>query len=84
MKKVKVGLLPLYVKLYDEYLIWMRPRIEAFHKEITDWLSECGLEVLTSSPCRLEEEFRSAIRNFENNGAEVLITLHLAYSPSLQ
>ena len=84
MKKVKVGLLPLYVKLYDEFLPWMRPRIEAFHREITDKLSDCGLDVMTVAPCRLENEFRAAIREFEENGAEALITLHLAYSPSLQ
>ncbi len=84
MKKVKVGLLPMYVKLYDEFLPWMRPRIEAFHRDITDKLTDCGLEVLTSAPCRLESEFRSAIKIFEKNGAEALITLHLAYSPSLQ
>ena len=40
MNKPKVGLLPLYVKLYDDYLQWMRPKIEAFHKTITAKLEE--------------------------------------------
>ncbi len=84
MKKIKVGLLPLYVKLYDDYLSWMRPRVDAFHAEIVRRLSETGLEVITTSPCRLEEEFRAAIRLFEKNGAKALVTLHLGYSPSLQ
>ena len=35
MKKVKIGFLPLYVKLYDEGSPKMRTRIEAFAEEIS-------------------------------------------------
>ena len=84
MNKPKVGLLPLYVKLYDDYLQWMRPRIEAFHKTITAKLESEGLEVLTVAPCRLEAEFKAALDSYEAAGCDAVITVHLAYSPSLQ
>ena len=84
MKKAKVGLLPLYVKLYDDYLQWMRPKIEAFHKTITKKLEEEGLEVMTVAPCRLEAEFKAALDDYEKAGCDAVITVHLAYSPSLQ
>lgn len=84
MKKVKVGLLPLYVKLYDDCLPFMRPRIEEFHRTITGKLEEAGLEVMTVPPCRLEAEFKAALDSYEAAGCEAVITLHLAYSPSLQ
>ncbi|MBE6636551.1 MAG: hypothetical protein E7618_01965 [Ruminococcaceae bacterium] len=84
MKSVKVGLLPLYVKLYDDCLSWMRPRIEAFHETIIAKLEAEGLEVLRSPLCRLEDEFRATLSRFEAEGAEAVITLHLAYSPSLE
>ena len=84
MKPVKIGLLPLYVKLYDECLSWMRPKVEKYHADVAEKLRSYGLDVMTSPICRLEDEFRQAIKSFEEGGAEVLVTLHLAYSPSLQ
>ncbi len=84
MKPIKIGLLPLYVKLYDDCLTFMRPRVEAFHADLVEKMKETGLEVMTSPICRLEDEFRSAIKSFEEAGAEALVTVHLAYSPSLQ
>ena len=32
MKKIKVGFLPLYVKLYDDVVPGLRPRLEAFYE----------------------------------------------------
>ena len=84
MNKVRVGLLPLYVKLYDEFLEYMRPRVEEFYEIIAKKLEENGLEIIRSPICRLENEFRTAIDGFERAGAEAVITLHLAYSPSLE
>ncbi len=84
MKKVKVGLLPLYVKLYDDCLAFMRPSVEKYYDTIVQKLEEEGLEILRSPICRLEDEFKAALDGFEAGGAEAVITLHLAYSPSLQ
>ncbi len=84
MQKVKVGLLPMYVLLYDECLSWMHPKVDRFYENVAEKLEDNGVEVLRSPICRLENEFRSAIQNFEAQGADVLVTLHLAYSPSLE
>lgn len=84
MSKIKVGLLPMYVALYDTSSPQMRPEIEAFYATIAEKLRGFGLDVLTSPVCRLENEFADAIRSFEEGGAEAMITLHLAYSPSLE
>ncbi len=85
MKKVKVGLLPLYVKLYDDSLPYMRPKVEGFYEEIAQKLEvEENLEILRSPICRLENEFKTALDSFVKDGAVAVITLHLAYSPSLE
>lgn len=85
MKKVKVGLLPLYVKLYDDSLPYMRPKVEAFYEEIAEKLEqEEKLEVVRAPICRLENEFQAALDRFVREEASAVITLHLAYSPSLE
>ena len=80
----KVGLLPLYLKLYDDGLPQARARMEKFYQQIAVGLEVRGLEVLTSPVCRVRPEFRAAVRGFERQGAEAIVTLHLAYSPSLE
>ena len=84
MKALKIGLLPLYVALYDTSSPHMRPEIEAYYARVAGELEKCGLEVLTSPVCCLEHQFEEAIKSFEDNGAEAMVTLHLAYSPSLE
>lgn len=85
MKKIKIGFLPLYVKLYDDGAPKMRVRINAFAKEIEDMLaSKEGVEVVASDICRLEDEFKAAIELFEKENVDSIVTMHLAYSPSLQ
>ena len=85
MKKVKIGFLPLYVKLYDDGAPNMRLRIDAFAKEIIDlFKAKEDLEIIASDVCRLEDEFKEAITLFENEKVDSIVTLHLAYSPSLE
>ena len=38
----------------------------------------------TAPVCRLEPEFRGAIYGFEKAGVDAIVTLHMAYSPSLE
>lgn len=80
----KVGLLPLYLKLYDDRLPERRSRMEAFYQRIAAELERRGLQVLTHGLCRVRPEFEEAVRGFEEHGAEAIVTLHLAYSPSLE
>jgi L-arabinose isomerase len=80
--KPRVGLLPLYLKLYDDTAPEHRPPMEAFYGQIAAELERRGLQVLRSTICRVAPEFEAAVRGFEAGGAEAIVTLHLAYSPS--
>jgi L-arabinose isomerase len=84
MNTCTIGLLPLYLKLYDKTSAEKRSRHEAFYKTISGELQKRGIRVIESDICREEEEFRSAVNKFEEGGAEAIVTLHLAYSPSLE
>jgi L-arabinose isomerase len=84
MNNPKVGLLPLYLQLYDERDPDKRPRIEAFYRTIASELEKRKVEVVTHGICRNRSEFAAAIGAFEAAGAEAIVTLHLAYSPSLE
>ena len=83
MKKIKVGLLPLYIKLYDDFGV-NRTLLDGFNAQVIEKLEKEGLEVISAPVCRIKNEFKDAVDNFVNNGADAIITLHLAYSPSLE
>ena len=84
MKKPKIGLLPLYLELYDNAMPEIRPRIDGFLQTIATQLQSKGLEVISAPVCRLKKEFTTAVRSFEQAKADAIITLHMAYSPSLE
>jgi len=81
---LKIGLLPLYIELYDRIAPDCRARVQAFYDAVAQGLRRQGLEVLAAPVCRLAPEFKSAIAAFEKAGVDALVTLHLAYSPSLE
>lgn len=84
MKKIRAGLLPLYIKLYDDMLPALRGRLEPFYETVAQKLEQQGLEVLRTDFCRVAPEFAAAVGGFEKAGADCIITLHMAYSPSLE
>lgn len=85
MKKVKIGFLPLYVKLYDDGAPNMRLRIDAFTEEVIElFKAKDDVEIIASDICRLEGEFKTAVSFFEKEKVDSIVTLHLAYSPSLE
>lgn len=81
---MKIGLLPLYIALYDVTNPEVRPRMEAFYESIAKTFEEKGLEVVRSPFCRLKPEFDKAITSFETEKADAIVTIHIAYSPSLE
>lgn len=81
---MKIGLLPLYIKLYDDSSPGLRDRLEAFYDEISSAFREKGIEVIPAPFCRIKREFEEAISRFEYEGADAIVTLHMAYSPSLE
>jgi len=81
---MKVGLLPFYLHLYDEVAPEHRPVVQAFADLIGRQLWRRGLIVEQAPICRVKQEFAAAVASFEQQQVEALITLHLAYSPSLE
>ncbi len=80
----KIGLLPMYVALYDQSSPQSRPAVEKFRDDIAAKLEKKGLNVIVGEVCRLEEEFEKTVGRFEAEKVDCIITLHLAYSPSLE
>ncbi|MBN1671936.1 MAG: hypothetical protein JXR37_12935 [Kiritimatiellae bacterium] len=83
-RKPKIGLLPLYLELYDRSSPKMRERVERFRETITAELEKRGLAIVAAPVCRLQAEFADAVNGFEQAGADAIVTLHMAYSPSLE
>ena len=84
MRKSKIALLPLYLALYDELVPDAREKMRGFTSEISAKLAETGMSVLELPISRVAEEFADAVRKAESEGVDALVTLHLAYSPSLE
>lgn len=84
MATPKVGLLPLYIELYDNAWPELRTRVDGFYQQIASGLADRGLELSTVPVCRLKPEFEAAIHRFEDDKVDAIVTLHLAYSPSLE
>ena len=83
MKKIKIGLLPLYIKLYDDRGT-NRTFMQAFYDRMAALLTNQGFDVIKTDFCRIKEEFKNAVALFEEKGADAIVTLHAAYSPSLE
>jgi L-arabinose isomerase len=84
MNQPKIGLLPLYVKLYDEVLPDLAAKMEPFVGQVENALAGGGLEVLVAPISRTRPDFASAVELFEAADVDAIVTLHLAYSPSLE
>ena len=84
MRKPTIGLLPLYLKLYDDTSPERRQAFQPFLESVKKGLQERGVEVIPSEICRLSSEFAKAVELFEQKQVDCIVTLHLAYSPSLE
>ena len=81
---MKIGLLPLYIQLYEECAPAYHDPAQRAADAAADALRKCGFEVESTSLCHVEAEISAAVRKFEADGCRVLVTLHAAYSPSLE
>lgn len=81
---MKIGLLPLYIQLYDEVSQFMRPRLETFYEKIAEQFGQRGIAVEKSDFCRVKAEFQKTVAAFEAAQVDAIVTLHMAYSPSLE
>ena len=85
MKKIKVGYLPLYIKLYDDSNPHYRDTVVRHMNMLISMLEAQGLEVVMADEvCRMKPEFEDAVQKFNASGVAAVITQHLAYSPSLE
>lgn len=84
MKQPRVGLLPMYVKLYDESMPELRGELEPFVNDVAQAIRTEGIEVLVAKTSRISEEFETELREFKEADVDAVVTLHLAYSPSLE
>jgi len=80
---MKIGYLPLYIKLYDDIGSDRTP-MQAFYDRTVRLFEERGLKVVKSDFCRIKPEFEKAIAAFEAAGVDAIVTWHAAYSPSLE
>ncbi len=80
----KVGLIPLYLALYDEVRPETRPEVEAFADRVAERLGEGGLEVTAAPVCCVQDEVERAVADMTAAGVDLIATVHLAYSPSLE
>ncbi len=81
---LKAALLPFYLELYDQSFPEIRPRIDGFLNEVAGRLESNGVSIVKLPVCRVHEEFSRAVQKAEAEAVDAIITLHLAYSPSLE
>ena len=85
MNKIKIGLMGLYIKLYDDCKLQeIRDRSEAFYETLAVALEGEGFEVVRNPICCVHDEFKACVEKFENEGVQCMVTWHAAYSPSLE
>lgn len=80
---MKIGFLPLYIKLYDD-IEYNRSGLEAFYNKSAALFEEKGIKVVTADFCRIKPEFDKAVADFEKAEVDAIVTWHAAYSPSLE
>lgn len=81
---MKIGFLPLYIKLYDDNSPKLRARLDPFYEKVAAIFESRGVEVVRSPFCRIKPEFDEAVSLFEKEEVDAIVTLHMAYSPSLE
>jgi len=79
-----VALLPLYLELYDRALPDLLARQRAFLERAASFVEGQGAQVLALPVCRTLAQTSAAVAEAEKQGAAGIVTLHLAYSPSLE
>jgi L-arabinose isomerase len=79
-----IGLLPLFLKLYDDTLPHLREALQPFLAGIVAAIEGEGVDVVPAGVCRLDGECRAAVRAFEERGVDLIVTVHLAYALSLE
>ena len=73
MRQPRIGLLPFYLKLYDDTFPELRYEFDdPLIKAILEGLEKEGVETVMSGICRLAPEFRKAIHHFEQEDVDLI------------
>ena len=80
----RAGLLPLYLKLYDETMPERRQEFLPFLRRVKTEFEQRGIDIVEAPISRLESEFAQAVSLLEDGDVDCIVTLHLAYSPSME
>jgi L-arabinose isomerase len=84
MNSPALGLLPLYIRLYDEVLPSLAAAAEPFVGRVAAALQHAGCTTVAAPICRTRTDFAAALAQFEAAEVDAVVALHLAYSPSLE
>lgn len=84
MTQPHIGILPLYIALYDELGLEPRRIQGEFTEQVAMMLRYEGLAVTVAPICCLRSETASAMAQLTAANVDLIVTLHLAYSPSLE
>ncbi len=84
MSSPHIALLPLYLALYDEVHPSLRESLEPFRRDVAEMFTKAGVQVTELPICCVRSEFEPAVARAVEEDVDLLVTLHLAYSPSLE
>jgi L-arabinose isomerase len=84
MKAPRIGLLPLYVELYDQVLPDLRATVEPLTDQVCEAFASRKVDVIRAATCCVREQVEAALKQFDAQQVDMIVTLHLAYSPSLE
>jgi L-arabinose isomerase len=84
IERPRIGLLPLYLALYDSALPSLLAELQPFLKEVGAAFQAHGVDVSEAPVCRVKSDVAASVEVFAQGDVDLIVTLHLAYSPSLE
>ena len=81
---MKIALLPLYLQFYRDVCPAYDEKVAKFANTIAGKLRAMGCDLIAAPVCARCDEVKAALKQFQEGKAEAIVTLHLAYSPSLE
>lgn len=84
LERPRIGLLPLYLALYDTALPSLLGELDPFLKGVGASFQSNGVDVVEAPVCRVKSDVAEAMASFAAQEVDLVVTLHLAYSPSLE
>ncbi len=84
MAELKLGLLPLYLQLYRDIAPAYDPIVAKFADTVANAIKAAGADIVQAPVCARADEVAPDVASFEEANVDAIVTLHLAYSPSLE